>query len=48
MGQLIWSKMYNGNAYTEMPVDLGRAPAGIYILKLQYSDKTIVERIVKQ
>ena len=48
MGQLIWSKMYNGNAYTEMPVDLGNAPAGIYILKLQYSDKTVVERIVKQ
>jgi len=48
MGQLIWSKMYNGNAYTEMPVDLGSVPAGIYILKLQYSDKTIVERIIKQ
>ncbi|MEO9003274.1 MAG: choice-of-anchor J domain-containing protein [Ginsengibacter sp.] len=48
MGQLIWSKAYSGNAYTEMPVDLGSAPAGIYILKLQYSDKTVVERIVKQ
>ena len=48
MGQLIWSKAYNGDAYTEMPVDLGSAPAGIYILKLQYSDKTVVQRIVKQ
>jgi hypothetical protein len=48
MGQLVWSKAYNGNAYTEMPVDLGNAPAGIYILKLQYTDKAIVERIVKE
>jgi hypothetical protein len=48
MGQLIWSKSYNGNAYTEMQVDFGSAPAGIYILKLQYSDKTVVERIIKQ
>ena len=48
MGQLIWSRSYNGNAYTEMPVDLGNAPAGIYILKLQYTDKAIVERIVKE
>ena len=48
MGQLIWSRSYNGNAYTEMPVDLGNAPAGIYILKLQFTDKAIVERIVKE
>ncbi len=48
MGQLIWSKAYNGSAYTEMPVDLSNAPAGIYILKLQYSDKAVVERIVKE
>lgn len=48
MGQLIWSKAYNGSAYTEMPVDLGNVPAGIYILKLQYTDKTVVQRIVKE
>jgi hypothetical protein len=47
-GQLVWSKAYNGNAYTEMPVDLGSAPAGIYVVKLQYTDKSVVEKIVKQ
>jgi hypothetical protein len=48
VGQLVWSKDFNGNAYTEMPVDMGSAPAGIYILKLQYTNKTVVEKIVKQ
>jgi hypothetical protein len=48
LGQLIWAKDYNGNGYTEMPVDLGNAPAGIYYLKLQYTDKSVVQKIVKE
>lgn len=48
LGQLIWSKSYNGNAYTEMPVDLGNAPSGIYFVKLQYTDKSVIQKIVKQ
>lgn len=48
MGQLVWAKDYNGNAYTEMPVDLGNAPAGVYYLKLFYTDKSVVQKIVKQ
>ena len=48
VGQLVWKKDYNGNAYTEMPVDLGPIAAGIYFVKLQYSNKTVVDRIVKQ
>lgn len=47
LGQLVWSKNYNGNAYTQMPVDLGNLQPGVYILKLNYSDKTIVQKIVK-
>ncbi|MEO9021326.1 MAG: choice-of-anchor J domain-containing protein [Ginsengibacter sp.] len=48
MGQLIWTKEYNGNAYTQMPVNLGNAPSGIYFLKLQYTDKSVVQKIIKE
>jgi hypothetical protein len=47
-GQLIWKKEYNGNAYTQMPVDLSGAPPGVYIVKLQYTDKSVVQKIVKE
>ena len=47
-GQLVWQKKYNGDAYTEMPVDLGAMAAGIYIVKLQYTNKQVVDKIVKQ
>ena len=48
VGQMIWKKAFNGAGYTEMPVDLSNQPAGVYIVKLFYTDKTVVERIVKQ
>ena len=48
VGQLIWTKNLNGSGYTEMPVDLGNQAPGIYIVKLKYTDKTVIERIVKQ
>ena len=47
-GQLVWTKNYNGTGYTEMPVDMSRYAAGVYIVKLQYTGKTVVDRIVKQ
>ncbi len=48
VGQLVWSKDLNGTANTEMTVDLGKLAAGVYIIKLKYLEKTVVERIVKQ
>lgn len=48
VGQKIWSKSYNGDAYTLMPVDLKGAPPGVYIVKLTYTDKTVTQKIVKQ
>lgn len=48
IGQLVWKKDYDGNAYTEMTVDLGNCAAGIYIVKMQYTNKTIVDKIEKQ
>lgn len=47
-GQKVWTSNYHGTGYTEMPVDLSGKPAGMYIVKLKYTDKTVVERIVKQ
>jgi hypothetical protein len=48
VGQLVWIKNYNGTGYTEMPVDLSNEAAGVYIVKLKYTDKTVIQRIVKQ
>jgi hypothetical protein len=47
-GQQVWSKFYNGNATRQITVDLGGKAAGVYILKLMYTNKTLVERIIKQ
>ena len=48
MGQMVWSQQFNGNAATEIPVDMSNAPAGVYYVKLFYTDKSIVQKIVKQ
>ncbi len=47
-GQLIWSQQYNGNASTEITVDMSNAPAGVYYVKLFYTDKSVVQKVVKQ
>jgi len=47
-GQLVWSRQYNGNADRQITVDLKTLSTGVYVLKLIYTNKTIVERIVKQ
>ena len=47
-GQLVWTKNYNGNAYREETVDLGKLASGVYFVKLKYTDRTVVEKIVKE
>jgi len=46
-GQLVWSKQLNGTANTETTINLPGLAAGIYIVKLNYTGKTIVEKLVK-
>lgn len=46
-GQLVWDKRYSGNAPRQIMVDLKQMAKGVYVLKLVYEQKTIVERIVK-
>ncbi len=47
VGQRVWTKNLNGEGNTEMMVDLGKLAAGVYIVKLQYLNRTVVERVVK-
>lgn len=47
-GQMVWTKKYNGDAYTQMPVDVSNLARGVYIVKLVYADKTVVEKVIKQ
>lgn len=47
-GQLIYDKWYNGNAASEITVNLPGNAGGVYILKMIYTNKTIIEKIVKR
>ena len=47
VGQLVWRKELNGQGNTEEFVDLSRFAAGVYEVKLTYTNKTVVERVVK-
>ena len=47
-GQMVWDKLFNNNATTETTINPGNLSRGVYILKMIYTNKTIVERIVKQ
>jgi hypothetical protein len=46
-GQLVWDRRYNGNADRQITVNLKDMARGMYILKLMYTNKTVVERIIK-
>lgn len=46
-GQLIWFQQFNGNALSNIPLDLSRYMAGIYFIRLLYTDKVITQRIIK-
>jgi len=46
-GQEVWRKEYSGNAERQITIDLSGKARGVYLLKMIYTKKTIVERIVK-
>ncbi len=48
IGQLVWKDALNGTGITEMTVNLSKFPSGMYIVKMQYTEKTVVEKIIKQ
>ena len=47
-GQLVWSKLFSGNATNVMTIDLANKAKGMYIMKMGYSDnKEVVEKLIK-
>lgn len=48
IGQLIWHQDYNGNAYRQMLVNTAAWPSGVYTVKMDFSDRKVVDRVVKQ
>ncbi|HUR10333.1 MAG TPA: T9SS type A sorting domain-containing protein, partial [Flavitalea sp.] len=47
-GQVVFSRVYNGNATNNMRIDLSRYASGVYHIKLLYDNKVITERIIKK
>ncbi len=48
VGQLIWAKNLNGAGNTEITVDMSRFSTGLYFVKLQYTDHTVTEKMIRQ
>jgi Pregnancy-associated plasma protein-A/Secretion system C-terminal sorting domain/CARDB len=46
-GQVILQLQYNGNALSNIPLDLSRYAAGIYTVKMIYDNKVVAQRIIK-
>ncbi|MEP6674650.1 MAG: M43 family zinc metalloprotease [Ferruginibacter sp.] len=46
-GQMVWEKDFNGDANTEINVNMSKMAAGTYILRMVYTNKVIIEKIVK-
>ena len=47
-GQKMWEQDYNGNALSNIQINLSGFAAGVYMMKLVYDNKVITERIVKR
>ncbi len=47
IGQLVYQQNTNGQANTQILINLVKLSSGVYIVKLNYTNKTVVERIVK-
>ena len=46
-GQRLMYFNFNGNADSYIPIDISRFAAGVYTIKLEYTNKTVAERIIK-
>lgn len=47
-GQLVWQQHFQGDANKIIYADLSNTARGVYMVKLTYTDKTIVDRVIKQ
>ena len=46
-GQRIIYQSYNGNADSYISIDLTRFPAGVYAIRMEYTNKTVTDRVIK-
>jgi rRNA pseudouridine-1189 N-methylase Emg1 (Nep1/Mra1 family) len=46
-GQRLWYQSFNGNADSYIPINIGHFAAGAYFIKMEYTNKTVTERIIK-
>ncbi len=46
-GQRLMYQSYSGNADSYIPFNISRFAAGVYMVKLEYTNKTVTERIIK-
>lgn len=46
-GQRLIYQSYSGNADSYIPFNISRFAAGVYMVKLEYTNKTVTERIIK-
>ena len=47
-GQLVYAQNFNGNASSNITVDLSKYASGLYNVKLIYDNKVITERVIKR
>jgi hypothetical protein len=47
-GQKVFVMNFSGNAQSNIPINLTRYAAGVYMIKLIYTNKVITERILKR
>ncbi|MDB5191546.1 MAG: hypothetical protein JWQ96_1109, partial [Segetibacter sp.] len=47
IGQLVVSRSFTGQADSFMEVNMGRLPAGVYTVKLIYTNRTISQKVIK-
>jgi hypothetical protein len=47
IGQQVVSRTYNGQADSYMEVNMARLPAGVYTVKLIYTNRTVSQKVVK-
>jgi len=47
-GQVVFAQSFNGNANSNIQINLSRFAAGMYVVKLIYDNKVVTERVVKR
>lgn len=46
-GQRLWYQNFNGTADSYIPINMSHFAAGVYFIKMEYTNKTVTERIIK-